>query len=355
MQELEQILKDHAARYPRMEAVDYLKLLYQNEFGSGHLVRDRAQAEQAIQQEQEALIAYPPAPAPELEPIGNGLCRLPLALLPEDGAPALARLLAASAEQVRGSEAAFREKLALLFALCEGGALPIPRAAMEEEARRRFAGGPVPVSHSAAYRDAYHPHYRVLLRSYADVLPAFLAAERVARTGGLLAIDGRCAGGKSTLAALIGRVYGCPVFHMDDYFLPAELRTPERFAEPGGNVHRERVEEEILRPFAAGQPVVYRPFDCHVMALREPVTVPASPFAVVEGCYAMHPALRGYFAGAVFLTHSKEAQRRRILARSGEKMLARFEEEWIPLEERYFEGCGVEQACGCRIDTTGLF
>ena len=158
MQELEQILKDHAARYPRMEAVDYLKLLYQNEFGSGHLVRDRAQAEQAIQQEQEALIAYPPAPAPELEPIGNGQCRLPLALLPEDGAPALARLLAASAEQVRGSEAAFREKLALLFALCEGGALPIPRAAMEEEARRRIAGGPVPVSHSAAYRDAYHPH-----------------------------------------------------------------------------------------------------------------------------------------------------------------------------------------------------
>ena len=51
--------------------------------------------------------------------------------------------------------------------------------------------------------------------------------------------------------------------------------------------------------------------------IDEPVTVPASPFAVVEGCYAMHPALRGYFAGAVFLTHSKEAQRRRILARSG--------------------------------------
>lgn len=44
-------------------------------------------------------------------------------------------------------------------------------------------------------------------------------------------------------------------------FCPAELRTAERFAQPGGNVHRERIEEEILRPFSRGQQVVYRPFD----------------------------------------------------------------------------------------------
>lgn len=355
MEELEQILKDHAARYPRMEAVDYLKLVYQNEFGGGHLVSDEAGAEQAIRQEQEALGALAPSLTFRTEPIGNGLCRLPLNVLPQDGARALARICAASARQVQGSEAAFSDKLERLFALCESGQLPISRAQMENEARRYFADGLVPVSHSESYRAAYAPHYRVLQRRYADFLPAFLAAQRVADKGGLLAIDGRCASGKSTLAALIGEVYGCPVFHMDDYFLPAELRTPQRFAEPGGNVHRERVEEEILRPFAEGRPVVYRPFDCHAMALREAVEVAPAPFAVVEGCYAMHPALRGYFAGAIFLTHSKEAQRRRILARSGEKMLARFEGEWIPLEERYFEGCGVQSACGCTADTTELF
>lgn len=355
MEELERILRDHAARYPRMEAVDYLKLVYQNEFGCGHLASDEAGTQQAIRQEQEALGAPAPSWNTRPQPIGAGLCRLPLAALPADGAPALARLCAATAARVQGSEAAFSEKLEALFALCGEGALPIPRAQMEQEARRRFAAGPAPVRHSAAYRAAYAPHYRVILQRYADFLPAFLAAQRVAERGGLLAIDGRCASGKSTLAAMIGEVYGCPVFHMDDYFLPAELRTPQRFAEPGGNVHRERIEQEILRPFAAGQRVVYRPFDCHAMALKEPVEVPAAPFAVVEGCYALHPALRGYFSQAVFLTHSKEAQRRRILARSGERMLARFEGEWIPLEERYFAGCGVEDACGCRVDTTALF
>ena len=46
MQELERILKDHAARYPQMEAVDYLKLVYQNEFGGGHLVPEGEQTEQ---------------------------------------------------------------------------------------------------------------------------------------------------------------------------------------------------------------------------------------------------------------------------------------------------------------------
>ena len=41
MFELETVLKAHAARYPKMEPTDAVKLLYQNEFGGGHLIRDR--------------------------------------------------------------------------------------------------------------------------------------------------------------------------------------------------------------------------------------------------------------------------------------------------------------------------
>ena len=53
----------------------------------------------------------------------------------------------------------------------------------------------------------------------------------------LAAIDGRCGSGKSTLAGLAAHRLGCPLFHMDDFFLPPALRTPERYAAPGGNVH----------------------------------------------------------------------------------------------------------------------
>ena len=98
MQELEQVLTEHAARYPDMEAADYIKLVYQNEFGGGHLVTDLQQAQHGILQEQEAF-ATAPAPQGELhtEPIGNGLCRLYLDTLPHGAVPAVARLFAAAA------------------------------------------------------------------------------------------------------------------------------------------------------------------------------------------------------------------------------------------------------------------
>lgn len=64
------------------------------------------------------------------------------------------------------------------------------------------------------------------------------------------AIDGNAAAGKSTLAARIAAFfapqYSVNVFHMDDFFLPGALRTPERLAEPGGNVHYERFQDEVL-------------------------------------------------------------------------------------------------------------
>lgn len=79
----------------------------------------------------------------------------------------------------------------------------------------------------------------------------------------LLAIDGGSASGKTTLAALLAQRYGCPVFHMDDFFLRPEQRTPQRLAEPGGNVDRERFFSEVLQPLRQGGPASYRRYDCH--------------------------------------------------------------------------------------------
>ena len=59
----------------------------------------------------------------------------------------------------------------------------------------------------------------------------------------ILAIDGRAAAGKTTLANLLQEYFDGAVIHMDDFFLPLELRTKERYATPGGNVHYERFNE----------------------------------------------------------------------------------------------------------------
>ena len=169
----------------------------------------------------------------------------------------------------------------------------------------------------------------------------------------LVAIDGGAASGKSTLAeALRGRL-DAAVIHMDDFFLPPELRTAERLSQPGGNVHRERFLEEVLRPLAAGEAVTFRPFDCGEMDFSAPVTVPPRAVTLIEGAYSHHPDLWDSYDLRVFLEVSPALQRTRIEARNGE-MASRFFEEWVPMEQRYFEWFGIREKADMVVDAAIL-
>ena len=165
----------------------------------------------------------------------------------------------------------------------------------------------------------------------------------------LIAIDGRCAAGKTTLAASLQAQLVCNVFHMDDFFLRPEQRTPERLRQPGGNVDFERCLTEVLRPLRAGAPVTYRPYDCCTQQLRAPVQVEARPFNLIEGSYSCHPALWDLYDLHIFLSVGPEEQRCRIVARNGERMLPMFTNVWIPMEETYFAQFRIaERADLCR-------
>ena len=150
----------------------------------------------------------------------------------------------------------------------------------------------------------------------------------------------------------MAQVFGCPVFHMDDFFLPPELRTPERLAQPGENVHHERFLREALEPFAAGQPVRFCPFDCSAGVPGSAVEIPAASFAVVEGSYSLHPSLRGHYTASVFVTCAQAVQRTRLTARGGADSWAVFEARWIPLEETYFKAHAVQALADLTLDTT---
>ena len=162
----------------------------------------------------------------------------------------------------------------------------------------------------------------------------------------LLAIDGRCAAGKSTLARELAQRSGCAVIPMDHFFLRPEQRTEARFAEPGGNVDRERFLTDVLRPLRTGEPFSYRPFDCHTLSLAAPVPVAPAKLCIVEGSYSCHPALRDAYDLTVFLDVSPDEQLRRIRVRNGEEGAQRFAARWIPLEERYFTELDVRAHCG---------
>ena len=83
---------------------------------------------------------------------------------------------------------------------------------------------------------------------YLRLLPVLesVAARREAEAPYVIAIDGRAASGKSTMGQQLAQILGAGLVHMDDFFLPLELRTEQRLRTPGGNVHYERFREEVL-------------------------------------------------------------------------------------------------------------
>ena len=161
-----------------------------------------------------------------------------------------------------------------------------------------------------------------------------------------VAIDGRCASGKSTLADALSERLGCAVFHTDDFFLRPEQRTPERLATPGGNVDRERLLDEVVLPLERGEETVaHRSYDCKTGTMTPPVETKVGPVAIVEGSYSCHPDLWDHYDLRVFLTVPTEEQMRRITAREGEAAAETFRTKWIPLEEEYFKAYRISERC----------
>ena len=160
----------------------------------------------------------------------------------------------------------------------------------------------------------------------------------------IVAIDGNCTSGKTTLASQLAANYDCNVFHMDDFFLRPEQRTPARFAEIGGNVDYERFNEEVLLPLKSGKTFSYRPFDCSTFQLTDPVAVMPMKLNIIEGTYSLHPYFGEMYDLKVFLSITPELQQERILQRP-EFLHKRFFEEWIPMEQHYFDGLHIPDKC----------
>ena len=188
-------------------------------------------------------------------------------------------------------------------------------------------------------------------RSPEHIRPLLVRIDRLMaeRERVLVAIDGGSASGKTTLGALLQNVYGCPVFHMDDFFLRPEQRTPERFSEPGGNVDRERFLSEVLLPLREGKTVDYRCFDCKTFTIASPRRIEPGRLNIIEGAYAMHPDLAPYYDLTVFLAVSAEKQRERILKRNAPAQAELFFDRWIPFEQRYFAALNVPERCDLTI------
>lgn len=323
---------------------DYGKLAYQSEFGAEHLVTDEAVVRQRLLEEWESVPPGTKRIPPE--DIGGGLCRFYLYDTDDKNIAIdiLVKLFILTAKERRGSKEGLEEKLSKL------AELPVP--GMAEWLEEYRAQGCPPVRHSEEYRQAYAPSYRLLKWEYARFFPVLLETAKVLRDRGqaVVAIDGRCGSGKTTLSALMAEVFDCRIFHMDDFYLPWPQRAENWMSIPGGNMDLERLRREVLDPVFAGEEVCYRPFNCSVGQIGEGNLIPAKALTVIEGSYSHHPALNAPYDLKIFLTCERQEQRRRLMIREGD-YFPTFESVWMPLEEQYIRLCAVESSGALICDT----
>lgn len=163
MNDLYTILLTHSARYPKIEPTDAVKLLYQSEFGGGHLISNVDACLAYLRAEWERTPFDPEAPL--IEDIGGGVIRVMLSAVVD--ANTLERLgedFIRSAANVHGTQEGFLEKLAVLRTMTAEGKFAFSLRELDEYLAAYEKAGYPAVSHSEAYRRLYRPAYRVLRR-----------------------------------------------------------------------------------------------------------------------------------------------------------------------------------------------
>lgn len=160
----------------------------------------------------------------------------------------------------------------------------------------------------------------------------------------IIAIEGPCASGKTTLSCELSKNFDCNVIHMDDFFLPFEKRTAERMNEVGGNIDYERFISEVADNITKNEDFTYSKFDCITGKAEKKITVTSKKINIIEGVYSLHPRFVGIYDIKIYLNVDAKTQTLRLKERSPEKF-ERFVSEWIPKENAYFEKFKIKDIC----------
>lgn len=374
----EEIVREYIDNHEILTCQDLLKFCYQGCYGPNHLLTERESAHKYFMEEYQSVV---PAEGDMIERISENYVRINLTAYKYQDLPA-EWLFAMFCESMAEKES--QEEIVAYFevvqmVLTESGKEDLAKE-WEVCTHRYLENGQETVHHSEEYRHTEKPHYRIILSKYEKILPILqLMAQKQKQakkaltfkycedyTGELvampveskqneilvLAIEGRAASGKSTLAMELSKVTKYPIIKMDHFFLPKSLQKPKRLKESGGNIHYERFIEEVLVNLKEDQPFSYTIYDCQVGGPNGMEAVPVMPWRIVEGVYSQHPKFGDYADVKVFVDVSPEEQMRRIRIRNGVQMARKFREEWIPMEEVYFHVNRHEKNADYVCDTT---
>ena len=164
----------------------------------------------------------------------------------------------------------------------------------------------------------------------------------------VIAIDGMSGAGKTTYANQLALKLNANLIHMDDFFLPTNLKTEKRLQMPGGNIHYERFQTEIIDHL--NEDIHYQRWDCDEKKFTPSISLKKKNVLIIEGVYALHPSFGKYYDLSIFMKIDDNTQIKRISSRNPSKA-KQFFSEWIPLENKYFKEFEIEKNCDFIIDT----
>lgn len=165
------VLKRHFARYPRMQIDDAYKLIHQACLGSQHLISDIAQADAQLARELAALTEGPPEPT--IDPISPDRRIVRVHLRPymsNGGDPdSLIQAFVRTANEFEGSIDQLRAYWRWFGEDVMSGRLALAGEPLREFSARMETLDYPAVHHSEAYRAAYRPAYRVIVRDFLSI------------------------------------------------------------------------------------------------------------------------------------------------------------------------------------------
>jgi len=162
------IIKDHYFRYPLMQVQDLYKLIYQAAMGSEHAITDEDSAWARL--EQEVVKLNKDVRAPELEDLSpdGRIVRVNLRpyLLSGGDIERLFKAFMQTSKEFQGDERNLDRYATWAMALVEVNEISLSQGEFAEFFEQRRRGGHSAVHHSAVYKGAYQPAYRIVAQEY---------------------------------------------------------------------------------------------------------------------------------------------------------------------------------------------
>lgn len=196
------------------------------------------------------------------------------------------------------------------------------------------------VHHSITYNKAYNPHYRVVNTKFLSLEMKVMQLQNYinnTKEFTIIALEGKCASGKTTITNLIKDI---TIIDVDEFFLRKELKTKERLNEIGGNIDYD-LYLECIKKLKPNTNITYTIFDCSTQSYKQK-TIYVSDKVLLVGVYSYHQKVRQYIDKLIYLLVNKEDQLERIMKR---ELRDRFINEWIPLEEKYYNSFDFISNC----------